>query len=687
MDGARLGDEARAHSAFSGGYRNDIDGLRAIAVVAVMLFHARFWPFSGGFVGVDVFFVISGFLITSIIKKEIDRRDFSIAKFYERRIRRIFPALFLLLFAVTPAALLILLPVETARFGQSLLATAVFGANIFFWRNSGYFQADAERFPLLHTWSLAVEEQFYIFFPLFLLVLLKIARPRVTLLALLAVSLVSLAGAEWQLGPRPETVFYLLPTRAWELLLGAMLAVAALPAPSAGRAAAAGAIGLAAIGASIVLYVPQMRFPGLAALPPCAGAALVLYAGRRADGPIARALAFRPVSFVGKISYSLYLWHLPPLVLARIQLGRELTVYETLALLAGATAAAVLSYRFVETPFRRLGSVDRRWRAIGAGVAASAVFSLAGAALVVSHGLAARYPDAVVAADAAQNDTDYPPSCVGPNAEGNDCRGRAFDVLVWGDSHAAHYFLGLERRAGALGLTAQLQWDGGCPPVLDAIPVTLPARGNELLPPDPEEQTGCADVNRRVLDVVRNSGTVHSVVLAGAWDFWTQGIDIGTNEHRYLRDARQTDAALNVQTSRRVLREGLSRTVAELREIGVDVVLLGQVPDNVRSPSECVARARLDDVDPAACGMFASDARARAAESLRALRDVAAANGARVFDPLPRFCPGTRCVVEAGGAALYRDSDHLAPDGSRFVADALDADVFRAAAGSSVSAN
>jgi len=705
------------HSAFATGYRADIDGLRAIAVVAVILFHARFWPFSGGFVGVDVFFVISGFLITSIIKKEIDRRDFSIAKFYERRVRRIFPALFFLLLAITPVALLVLLPVETVRFGQTLLATALFVANVYFWRDAGYFAPDAERNPLLHTWSLAVEEQYYIFFPLLLLALLRIGKPRLTLLALATVSLLSLALAEWQMAARSEAVFYLLPTRAWELLLGALLAVAAperptamdggsaaiagrilrptamdggsaaiagrILRPTAARAAGAGALGLAAIAASIVLYSPHMRFPGVAALPPCVGTVLVLYAGQRPGGAIARALAWGPVSFVGKISYSLYLWHLPLLVLARIHLGRDLTTLESLALIAAATAAAVLSYRFIETPFRRTGGVDRRWRAIGVGVAASALFSLAGLALVRSHGFAARYPRAVVTADAAQEDEEYPPSCVGPNAGRNDCSRRRFDLLVWGDSHAAHYFAGVERRAAAWGLTAQLQWAGGCPPVLDATPVTQPVRRNEALPIAPTVQDDCADINRRVLELVENSGTVRTVALAGAWDFWTEGVDIGTNERRYLRDARQAGAEQSVAESRRVLREGLGRTVAELRKLGVEVLLLGQVPDNVQSPSDCVARAYLAGTDPATCGRSAADARARSAESLRALREVAAANGARVFDPNGRFCAGARCLVEAGGAALYRDSDHLAPDGSRFVGDAIDADLFSAGGGSS----
>jgi peptidoglycan/LPS O-acetylase OafA/YrhL len=666
------------HSAFASGYRTDIDGLRAIAVVAVILFHARFWPFSGGFVGVDVFFVISGFLITSIIKKEFDRREFSIAKFYERRIRRIFPALFFLLLAVTPAALFVLLPVETLRYGKTLLATALFGANVYFWRDSGYFSTAQERNPLLHTWSLAVEEQFYVFFPLFLWLLLRLARPRLATLGLAAAALASLALAQWQLHVRPEAVFYLLPTRAWELLLGAVLAAEALPRPGRAAALGAGALGLAAIAASVVLYSPHIAFPGIAAALPCAGAALLLYAGARSDGAIARLLATPPMSFAGKISYSLYLWHLPPLVLARIHLGRELHVGESLALIAAAFGMSVLSYNYVETPFRRLGSVDLRWRAIGVGVAASALFSLLGLGLIGTDGLAARFPSVVVATDAAQEGTKYPPSCIGPNADrgGDFCRTRQFDVLVWGDSHAAAYFRGLERRAASFGLVAQLQWAGGCPPVLDAVPVTVAARRNETLPIPPLLQNDCAELNRDVLDLVRDL-RVKAVALAGAWDFWTEGVDIGTGERRYLRDAHaEGNAEDNVEETRRVLRAGLERTISELDKLGIPVMLLEQVPDYLESPSECVARAYLEGLDPASCGRLTVDVRARSKASQRLLGEIGTEYGTRVIDPLPTFCPGERCLVEVDGTALYRDSDHLAPQGSIFIGDKIGAKFF-----------
>jgi peptidoglycan/LPS O-acetylase OafA/YrhL len=204
-------------------YRREIDGLRALAVLPVILFHAGFTTFSGGFVGVDVFFVISGYLITTIILTELEQGTFSIVNFYERRARRILPALFVMMLACLPFAWFWLLPEDMKDFSQSLLAVSVFASNILFWRESGYFDSAAELKPLLHTWSLAVEEQYYMLFPLFLMATWRFGR-RWILGSLIAVALASLALAQWGSLVKPAATFYLLPTRVWELLIGAFAA-------------------------------------------------------------------------------------------------------------------------------------------------------------------------------------------------------------------------------------------------------------------------------------------------------------------------------------------------------------------------------------------------------------------------------------------------------------------------------
>jgi peptidoglycan/LPS O-acetylase OafA/YrhL len=204
-------------------YRPEIDGLRALAVLPVILFHAGFETFSGGFVGVDVFFVISGYLITTIILKELEQDDFSIARFYERRARRILPALFLVMFVCIPFAWLWLLPDDMQRFSQSLVAVSTFVSNLLFWQESGYFDTAAELKPLLHTWSLAVEEQYYVLFPLFLVLVWPFGKRWILVLLALG-AVLSLSLAEWGSFRRPAATFYLLPTRGWELLLGALIA-------------------------------------------------------------------------------------------------------------------------------------------------------------------------------------------------------------------------------------------------------------------------------------------------------------------------------------------------------------------------------------------------------------------------------------------------------------------------------
>lgn len=333
-------------------YRADIDGLRAIAILPVVFFHAGFGFAQGGFVGVDVFFVISGYLITSLVHREMLAGEFSLARFYERRVRRLFPALFAMLSACAVVAAWLLLPQDLRYFGGSLFATTLFSSNIFFWLEAGYFDVAAERKPLLHTWSLAVEEQFYLLFPFFLLLVLRYL-PRRLVAVIGAVTVVSLLTSEWMLRNSDSAAFYLAPFRAWELGLGASLALIAPRTRHDNRYAEAFAwLGLALISASVAAFSWQTPFPGLHALVPAVGAALVIWSGSRASTHAARILSARPLVFTGLISYSLYLWHWPLLVFARHFAIRELTAAERLGVLLASVVLAMASWRYIERPFR-----------------------------------------------------------------------------------------------------------------------------------------------------------------------------------------------------------------------------------------------------------------------------------------------------------------------------------------------
>lgn len=346
-------------------YRPDIDGLRAIAVLSVVFFHLSNTLLPGGYLGVDVFFVISGFLITSIIWRELQERQFTIARFYDRRIRRIVPALLAMLFVSTITAIFILLPANLISYAKSLLATLVFMSNIFFWQDGGYFGGPAEQKPLLHLWSIGVEEQFYIFFPLILSLVLRFwprgVIPTIVLLTIGSFALNVLAyffdGA--------VPAFFLLPTRAWELGFGAILAV--LPPHVAPRGRIADVLAL--VGGALVLfsvvYPVQILWFLPIALLAVTGATMVIIAGKAESPIINRVLRSTPLVFIGLISYSLYLWHWPIIVFSQYVLVRHLTNLEIVGALLLIGLCSVASWHFVERPFRSKRTPARTVQLIG----------------------------------------------------------------------------------------------------------------------------------------------------------------------------------------------------------------------------------------------------------------------------------------------------------------------------------
>lgn len=346
-------------------YRPEIDGLRAVAVLSVMAFHMN-WPRTpGGFVGVDIFFVISGYLISSIILREICQSSFSILGFYERRIRRIFPALFAMLIVFTGFALIYILPSEFSVYAKSLLAATCSVSNFYFWQHAGYFDSQLSN-PLLHTWSLAVEEQFYIFFPLFLL-LVRSLQPKRIKTAVVVLFFASLAVSSWQAFFAARAAFYMPSSRAWELLMGTMLSLGIFPRlPSRLWRNVVAAAGLLLIAYPVCFYSMRTPFPGLYALAPCLGAALIIGASESGSSLVCSGLSLRPVVFVGLISYSLYLWHWPVIVAHQMGLlfsmndtlpARYITMisprfYDRVINTAASFLLAILSWRFVERPFR-----------------------------------------------------------------------------------------------------------------------------------------------------------------------------------------------------------------------------------------------------------------------------------------------------------------------------------------------
>ena len=371
-------------------YRREIDGLRSVAVLPVVFFHAGFQLFGGGYVGVDVFFVISGYLITSIIAAELQTGNFSLLGFYDRRARRILPALFVVVLACLPFAWFWLLPSDLKEFSEAVVSVFTFSSNILFWRTSGYFDTDSELKPLLHTWSLAVEEQYYVFFPLLLAFLWRFGQ-RVTLLVLGVLAGISLGLGQWGSTNDPSAAFYLLPTRGWELLIGAgaalLLAKGAVEPVGWLARELGSAFGLSLIAGAIFLYKKDTPFPGVYALVPTVGAALIILLATPQTA-VGRILASPLAVGIGLVSYSTYLWHQPLLAFARHR-GHD----EPGSLLMGGLAVlsvllGYLSWRFVERPFRNRRQFSRaQIFQLGGGV--SALFVGLGVAGVLTTGFAA----------------------------------------------------------------------------------------------------------------------------------------------------------------------------------------------------------------------------------------------------------------------------------------------------------
>ena len=444
-------------------YRREIDGLRGLAVLVVVLFHAGFQIFSGGFVGVDIFFVISGYLITTILINELQDGHFSIIGFYERRARRILPALFFVMLACLPFAWLWLFPKDLKRFTDSMLAVIFFLSNHLFSNQSSYFDSATELKPLLHTWSLSVEEQYYLLFPLILMFAWKLGQ-RWVLAILLAIIIASLLTAQWLSGAKPELAFYILPTRAWELLIGGLVALYVTNAqrwPASIKINQWGsALGMALIIYAIFVFNKQTPFPSFYTIIPTIGAALIILCSNQGN-LIGRLLGHRILVGIGLISYSAYLWHQPLFAFTRYRYLEHPSQFLLGGLGLIAFILGYFTWKYIETPFRNKQRFNRRqiftYSAIGC-----LVFIAIGLTSSLNKGFYSRLTDQekeVLMYDSpdllgkmylnvykrgacflepTKTAQDFQESCSGKNASDS--------VLIWGDSHAAALSFGIRQQ-------------------------------------------------------------------------------------------------------------------------------------------------------------------------------------------------------------------------------------------------
>lgn len=645
-------------------YRRDIDGLRGLAVAFVVLYHARPALLPGGYVGVDVFFVISGFLIFRLLIGEIETGRFNSLNFLERRMRRILPALVTVAAATAVAGYFILGPLDYRRLGQSILALSVAAPNIYFWRDDDYFTRSMPEHPLLHTWSLGVEEQFYLLAPLFLLLIAGFSRrSRLVWMCLLFGGSLFLCVL-WT-GNRPVGSFFLLPTRAWELLLGGLIAFRApKPGGSALLLQAAAIAGLVTLVAAATLFGSLTQFPGVAALLPCAGSAAVIWACSYQGTLVGTILGTRMLVATGLISYSLYLWHWPAFTLARYLLDRDLQAGELLAVLTVVVGLSYLTWRCVEMPFRSGTALpsSRRWW-VGA-VTAVATVAAGALGIVLANGLPGRLPAAALAYQVTA--LDRPPDTArchhgAPELVGIDglCIFNAKapkKIAIWGDSHA-NALVPVLRELTELQEVGLVQASySSCPPLIRVDVARMPTTHR------------CREFNEMVLAAVPRLG-IEKVILAASWSVYF-GVDSESRLSAAL-DIYSRDESLGDPDSERLrlFERSLQETVRRLEQAGVEAWIVRSVPLQPRFVANTLAKAVVRGRDPEKIGITLVTHR----QDQKRIDEVFARLPASVkfIDPAVSLCVTGVCVVGAEGKSYYIDTNHLSVHGARLLAEVL----------------
>jgi peptidoglycan/LPS O-acetylase OafA/YrhL len=638
-------------SAFS--YRPEVDGLRAISVMAVILFHANFGC-PGGFVGVDVFFVISGFLITSLILNDVEKNAFSLKDFWIRRIRRIVPAASIMVLLTLIAGYFLLLPEDLIGLGKSAIAQSFMGSNFYFWSNGGYFARNSETEPLLHTWSLAVEEQFYLVFPL-LILLLSRTGPRRLGAAMWGIAAVSMAISVYGVYRSPSATFYLLPTRAWEMLAGSLVALQRQSSRPKYVAEMMAWVGLMAIGLAIGQMSRETVFPGAAALIPVAGAALFIWGNTGQSTSIGRLLSIRPLVFVGRISYSLYLWHWPVFAFLRyLSDAEEPSIEQRCLALMISGLLAVAAWWLVEEPIRRrvfFTSTPRLLTSVG--FTTLALLAVSGS-MIQMVGFPHRIPSHWQLFRDAKQGVALKTNSGDLLTLGQESPDEKFSFIVWGDSHAnvaAPEFGSVAEQLGIQGINAAR---GGRPP----IPGTYISWDKKL-----------SEWNSEVLSFIKTHRIPHVFLVAR----WSQFIE-GPTPYDQLNGRGFTDPLLRCsasekptrETSEACLRSGLEHLINELEESGCTIWIVQQVPDQNH---DVLRRAFLENQGLSLSGHqvpLSQDDFEQRQRRVNALIAGVVGPNVRLID-LSRgmFDREGIAITSSNGVPLYRDNSHLSAEGSK----------------------
>jgi len=656
-------------------YRPEIDGLRAVAVLPVIFCHAGFKTFSGGFVGVDVFFVISGYLITLIIHGELQQGSFSIVQFYERRVRRILPALFFVTLVCIPFAWAWMMPDEFKDFSKSIEKVNLFISNFYFWKEANYFAPDAQLAPMLHTWSLAVEEQFYVIFPIFLIVIQSCSQKKLLILTSILV-VASLGLSEWWSKIYPVANFYLLPTRAWELGVGSMMALSInyWRHVEGWIAQLASSVGLFLVAFSIFTYDEGTPFPSLWALMPVLGAALIIgYA--RPQTLVGKFLSWTPVMGVGLISYSAYLWHHPLFAFARIRLSGNVLpeVYFGLSILV--LGLAYFTWRFVERPFRKKSTFTRKQIFIGA-VIVSSLFIAFGKFGRWNDGVPERLPLEVKQMAMWAKDRDprrkechakksnfIEPvdSCV----YGNELPPK---IAILGDSHAMVLASPLGELLMQENQSIRALTYSSCAPVIGYK--------------NSDKVDECPKYNKLVQRFLYSHLEIETLILVARWTLYIEGVRFNNGEGGIepgmpayalpiSKDMSFIKNPARVDKIGRLFRS----TIENILNHGKRVVLVYPVPETGLQVPYYLAKEILFYIGRKDALSTSFKVFKERTENIRKQFDMLGAHRNLIrIRPEDIFCNTfiiNRCVVQLAGKPLYFDYDHLNSIGSAMLAEKI----------------
>lgn len=624
-------------------YRPDIDGLRAIAVLAVVLYHAGVQVVGGGFVGVDVFFVISGFLITSSILRRRAGGRFSILDFFDRRARRLAGAYLAVVACTWLLAFAIMMPEDYRAFVESVQASAYFAANHHFYDRVGYFDTAHITKPLLHLWSLAVEEQFYIVIAaLFAIPFWATRTKRLAVLAILGCSLVASAMVVLI---NPEMAFFWLPFRAWELACGVAIGfhLESQPARSSKLWSSGGVVALSVLILCILGYRQSFLFPGLSAVPPVLAAMVIIICGVEGGSPVSRVLKWKPLALIGQRSYGIYLIHWPVIVLLNYYLDRPLHAPDVIAVILLTFALAELSWRFVEEPIRKRPPAFYRHETLVATLVAMAgLIGLTTIPVSKVPLVSAVLPEAADLArgrsDWSRNQIDCADRTIIQIEVGDFCRlgpvnGRK--VLLWGDSHASAVLPVLELLADNLGLELHVLTHNGCPPMLNLE----------------TDKIWCHPTNDSIAALLATE-RYEVVVLAANWQSYGTS-NVVTIAGQTLK-ARVDD-----------MREALRQTLVTVRASGAAPLLVGQVPTyKVDVPAFLGKAAYYQPLD-----IVLGYNRQLPAPRLDPpyLIEILYSEKPVAIRPSETLCGPEKCEVSKGGRSMYKDGGHLSRFGSEIL--------------------